>query len=185
MSRVNSAIRPSPAMVDISTESYTHEGGLWLGCFWFHYPYQKCEGKEECKFSESHSNFRKTNFGKRQFCAKSHRPIKYCNNFRICKKNQHLQQARHISYRQAGQHLRYSVGRVTTKVTPCKERNLCYLLEWTKRHLKPQLDCQWQATWIRLDLNILNPGQRREGTSSLYSLLMSSFTQHQMLCYMI
>ena len=85
MSRVNSAIRPSPAMVDISTESYTHEGGLWLGCFWFHYPYQKCEGKEECKFSESHSNFRKTNFGKRQFCAKSHRPIKYCNNFRICK----------------------------------------------------------------------------------------------------
>ena len=86
MSRVNSAIRPSPAMVDISTESYTHEGGLWLGCFWFHYPYQKCEGKEECKFSESHSNFRKTNFGKRQFCAKSHRPIKYCNNFRICKK---------------------------------------------------------------------------------------------------
>ena len=49
MSRVNSAIRPSPAMVDISMESCTHEGGLWLGCFWFHCLYQKCGVEEEYK----------------------------------------------------------------------------------------------------------------------------------------
>ena len=138
-----------------------------LVAFGFITPIKNAKRKKNANFRSRIQTLGKQILASVNFAPNRIGPSNIATTLEFVKKNQHLQQARHISYRQAGQHLRYSVGRVTTRVTPCKERNLCYLLEWTKRHLKPQLDCQWQATWIRLDLNILNPGQRREGTSSL------------------